>query len=70
MDADKKLLEINDYYHEELEKALSIMYNLQSPYIKTDIPESIRKDITDFTERFGFRYIDDETGEVIATIGH
>lgn len=60
MTNEEKLLEINNYYHEELEKCLNIAYRLQEMELRYGIklPPSIKKDIDEFEENFRFRYHD------------
>lgn len=58
MNREKALENINDYYHDELEKALDIMWQLQSPYLKLEIPKHLHNEIVNFTNNFKFRYDD------------
>lgn len=60
MSTEGKLLEINEYYHDELEKALSIIHQLQELDVKYNIhlPESIKQEVDEFEENFRFKYHD------------
>lgn len=63
MDIEKgKLIEINDYYHDQLEKALSVMWQLQEAELKykLQLPKGIQKEVYEFTDNFRFRYHDRE----------
>lgn len=60
MDAEKKLLEINEYYHDELDKAMGIMHQLQELEMKYNIllPDYVMSDVNDFLNSFKFKYHD------------
>lgn len=58
MNIEKKLLDINDYYEDELTKALGIMWQLQCPYSTIEIPDRLHKEIANFADNFKFKYHD------------
>lgn len=57
---EEKLIEINDYYHDELEKALSVMWDILDAEMKHNIklPKHLIKQAEDFTNNFKFRYLE------------
>lgn len=53
-----KLIQINEYYHDELEKALNIMWTILDVEMKHNIklPKHLINEAEKFTENFKFRY--------------
>jgi hypothetical protein len=54
------IIEINEYYHEELVKALNIMWTILDVEMKHNIklPNHLIDEMEKFTENFKFRYFD------------
>jgi hypothetical protein len=61
----KKLLEINEYYHDQLLDALILMRTIQEADLKHNVklPEYLYRALEEFTESFKFRYVDREESE-------
>lgn len=60
MNNDNVLEEINEFYHDELEKALTIMRDIQEMELKYKIklPYDIKKKVYEFTGEFRFKYVE------------
>lgn len=57
---EEELIKINEYYHDQLEKALSIFHILEDLELKHNIelPKGLNEKITDFVTNFTFKYHD------------